>query len=65
MTKRIADAADLDELVSLSEPRPAPDRSALVDGFAAEQAARARKLLEDPAGALRYRPVAPPSGVDD
>jgi hypothetical protein len=52
MTKRIADAADLDELVSLSEPRPAPDRGALVDWFAAEQAARARKLLEDPAGAL-------------
>lgn len=65
MTKRIADAADLDELVSLSESRPAPDRSAIVDWFAAAQAASARKLLEDPAGALRYRLIAPPRGVDD
>jgi hypothetical protein len=32
---------------------PAPDRSALVDWYAAEQAARARRLLEHPAGVLR------------
>ncbi len=51
--RRIADAADLGELLTLSEPRPAPDRSALVDWFAAEQGARARRLLEDPAGVLR------------
>jgi phospholipase C len=51
--KRIAAAADLGELLTLSEPRPAPDRRALVDWFAAEQGARARRLLEDPAGALR------------
>ena len=37
----------------LNEPRPAPDRSALVGWFAAEQAARARRLREDPAGVLR------------
>jgi len=40
-------------LGSLSEARPTPDRSALVDWFAAEQGARARRLLEDPAGVLR------------
>jgi phospholipase C len=51
--KRIAAAPDLDEVLTLSEPRPAPDRSALVDWFAAEQGARARRLLEDPAGVLR------------
>ncbi len=51
--RRIAEAADLGELLTLSEPRPAPDRSALVDWYAAEQAARARRLLEHPAGVLR------------
>ena len=44
--------ADLGGLLTLSEPRSAPDRSALVDWFAAEQAARARRLLEDPANVL-------------
>ncbi|MBV9944852.1 MAG: hypothetical protein JO262_22195 [Solirubrobacterales bacterium] len=53
ISRRIADAAGLGELLTLSEPRPAPDRSALVDWFAAEQAARARRLLEHPAGVLR------------
>ena len=51
--RRIADAVDLGELLTLTEPRPAPDRSALVEWFAAEQGARARRLLEDPAGVLR------------
>jgi phospholipase C len=53
ISRRIADAAGLGELLTLSEPRPAPDRSAQVDWFAAEQATRARRLLEHPAGALR------------
>ena len=53
LSSRIADAADLGQLLTLNEPRPAPDRSALVDWFAHEQAARARRLLEDPAGVLR------------
>ena len=51
--KRVAAAANLGELLTLSEPRPAPDRRALVDWFAAEQATRARRLLEDPTGVLR------------
>ena len=53
LSRRVADAADLGELLTLNNPRPAPDRSALVDWFAAEQASRARQLLEDPAGVLR------------
>ena len=53
ISSRVADAADLGQLLTLNEPRPAPDRSALVDWFAHEQAARARRLLEDPAGVLR------------
>jgi phospholipase C len=53
ISRRIAGAAHLGELLTLSEPRPAPDRSALVDWFVDEQGARARKLLEDPAGMLR------------
>jgi Phosphoesterase family len=53
VTRRIADAAHLGELLTLTEPRLAPDRSALVDWFAVEQGARARRLLEDPAGTLR------------
>ena len=53
LSKRIAEATDLGELLTLSEPRPAPDRSALVDWYAAEQAARARRLLEDPPRAIR------------
>lgn len=51
--RRIVEAADLGDLLTLNEPRPAPDRTALVDWFSAEQAARARRLLEDPAGVLR------------
>lgn len=51
LSRRIAGAADLGEVLTLSEPRPAPDRSALVDWFANEQGAR--RLLEDPAGVLR------------
>jgi phospholipase C len=53
VSSRIADAAGLGELLILTEPRATPDRSALVNWFAAEQAARARRLLEDPAGELR------------
>ena len=53
VTRRIAEAAHLGELLTLNEPRLAPDRSALVDWFAAEQGTRARTLLEDPAGTLR------------
>ena len=53
ISSRVADAADLGQLLTLNEPRPAPDRSHLVDWFANEQAARARRLLEDPAGVLR------------
>ena len=41
------------ELLTLSEPQPTPDRTALVDWYAAQQASRARRLLEDPAGQLR------------
>jgi phospholipase C len=51
--KRIADSADLGDLLVLDDPRPAPDRSELVDWYAAGQAERARRLLEDPAGAVR------------
>jgi phospholipase C len=51
--RRVAGAADLGGVLTLTEPRPAPDRSALVDWFAAEQATRARRLLEHPAGVLR------------
>jgi phospholipase C len=51
--RRTVEASDLGELLTLREPRPAPDRTALVDWFAAEQGARARKLLENPAGTLR------------
>ena len=51
--KRVAGAASLGELLTLSEPQPTPDRAALVDWYAAQQASRARKLLEDPAGQLR------------
>ena len=47
------DAADLGQLLTVNEPRPAPDRRRLVDWFANEQAARARRLLQDPAGVLR------------
>jgi phospholipase C len=50
--RRVAEAADLGGLLTLSAPRPA-DRSALVDWFAAEQAQRAKRLLEDPAQFLR------------
>jgi phospholipase C len=53
VSRRVAEASDLRGLLTLDEPRPAPDRGALVEWFAAEQAARARRLLEDPAGALR------------
>jgi phospholipase C len=53
ISRRVAEAAGLGELLTLSDPRSAPDRSALVDWFAAEQAARARKLLEDPAETMR------------
>jgi hypothetical protein len=53
LSRRIVGAADLGAILTLSEPRPAPDRSALVDWFAGEQAARARRLLEDPPGVLR------------
>ncbi|MBV9413914.1 MAG: hypothetical protein JO363_02955 [Solirubrobacterales bacterium] len=53
ISRRVAEAADLGELLTLSEPRPAPDRQALVDWFAAEQGERARRLLQDPPGVLR------------
>jgi hypothetical protein len=53
VSERIAGAVGVGELLTLTEPRPPPDRTALVDWFAAEQGARARKLLEDPAGVLR------------
>ena len=53
VAERIAGASDLGELLTLSEPRPPPDRSALVDWYAAEHVARARRLVEDPAGVLR------------
>jgi phospholipase C len=53
LSQRILGAADLGDVLTLDEPRPAPDRSALVDWFAGEQAARARRLLEDPPEALR------------
>jgi phospholipase C len=53
LSRRIAGAADLGEVLTLAEPRPAPDRSALVDWFVSEQATRARRLLEDPAAVLR------------
>jgi len=53
LSRRVAGAADLGEALTLSEPRPAPDRSALVDWFVNEQGARARRLLENPPGVLR------------
>jgi phospholipase C len=53
LSKRVAGAADLGEVLTESAPRPAPDRSALVDWFVTEQGARARRLLEDPAEVLR------------
>ena len=53
LSRRVAEAADLGQLLTLNEPRSVPDRSALVSWFADEQAARARRLLEDPAAVLR------------
>jgi phospholipase C len=53
VSRRIAGAADLGEVLTSSAPRPAPDRSALVDWFVNEQGMAARRLLEDPAGVLR------------
>ncbi len=53
MGKRVAAAADLGELLELSEPRAAPDRSALVDWLATRHDGRIRRLLGDPAGMLR------------
>ncbi|HVA19796.1 MAG TPA: alkaline phosphatase family protein [Solirubrobacteraceae bacterium] len=53
MGKRVAAAADLGGLLDLSEPRPAPDRSDLVDWLAKRQDTRIRRLLEEPAGMLR------------
>ena len=53
ISRRLAGAAGLGELLTLTEPRPPPDRRPLVDWFAGEQATRARRLLEDPPGVLR------------
>jgi phospholipase C len=51
--KRVAAAADLGSVLTRTEPRPAPDRSALVDWAVNRHAARARRLLTDPQGLLR------------
>lgn len=59
---RVAAAADLWPLLTNREPRPAPDRSALVDWFVRARATRARKLLEDPLEAIR---AAGPAGMTD
>jgi len=52
ISRRVAHALDLGALLSLTEPRSAPDRGALVEWFAGEQGARARRLLVDPVGVL-------------
>jgi phospholipase C len=48
MGKRVAEAADLDSLLSEPEPRAAPDRGALVEWVANHQAAVGRKLASAP-----------------
>ena len=53
MGRRVAAAADLGDLLDLAQPRPAPDRAALVDWLSERHKARARRLLEDPQGMLR------------
>jgi phospholipase C len=53
MGKRVAAASDLSELLALSEPRAAPDRSELVDWLVDRHAHRTRRVLEDAAGMLR------------
>ena len=53
MGARVAAAADLGELLSLAEPRPAPVRAPLVDWLSERHGAHVRRLLEDPQGMLR------------
>jgi phospholipase C len=53
IAKRVSASADLGEVLTLDEPRPAPGRHELVDWYASGQAERARRLLEDPASSLR------------
>ena len=53
MGKRVAAAADLGGLLTEPAPRPAPDRSALVDWVAERHGARTRRLLQAPAQMLR------------
>jgi phospholipase C len=53
MGKRVAAAADLGSLLDQPQPRPAPDRSALVRWVADRHRVRATRLLEDPGGMLR------------
>jgi phospholipase C len=48
MGKRVAQANDLGALLSADAPRPAPDRTALVEWLAHRHAARGRKLATDP-----------------
>jgi phospholipase C len=50
MGKRVAAAADLGSLLDQRQPRPAPDRSALVRWVADRHRARTTRLLEDPHG---------------
>jgi len=53
MGKRVAEAADLWDLLTEDAPRPAPDRSALVEWVAQRHAARTRRVLTEPAEMLR------------
>ena len=48
MGKRVAAANDLGSLLGADAPRPAPDRTALVEWLAHRHAARGRKLATDP-----------------
>jgi phospholipase C len=48
MGKRTAESNHLGPLLSESNPRPAPDRSGLVDWVADRQAERSRKVLTEP-----------------
>jgi hypothetical protein len=48
MGKRVAQATHLGGLLTEPSPRPAPDRTALVNWLAARHATRAQKLMGDP-----------------
>jgi phospholipase C len=57
MGARVAQANDLGELLTLGEPRPAPPRSALIDGAAERAAARAQRIAVERERAQATQPT--------